>query len=483
MHGFQNHFSNLIMKSFSVVVAVCQGNNGIGYNGKLPWRNIRADFENFRHITIPSSTGRKNIMIMGRSTWKSIPKKALFLTTRHVIVLSSCFEGDENAGLYVKKTFTQALQFANSSKMKNSIDQIMVLGGQSVYEEALKHPLCETIHQTIIYKNYECDRYFPEIPSSFRVVYSSSLKTEKSVSFCFTRWVRVRDPSHEENQYLTLVDKVLEDGDYHMDRTGTGTLSVFGAQMRFNLREYFPLLTTKRVFFRGVVEELLWMMRGSTNSKELDSKQVRIWNDNGSRKYLDSIGLQHRKEGDLGPVYGFQWRHFGAEYKDCDEDYTGEGVDQLKEVIRLIREDPSSRRIILTAWNPLDLKDMALPPCHMMCQFYVSNGFLSCHMYQRSCDLGLGVPFNIASYSLLTNILACHCDLKPGNFVYSLGDAHIYKNHVEALKVQLDRSPRVFPTLRMNQEAVRKDLMNLSYSDFSLVNYSPYEAIDMKMAV
>merc|ERR1711988_1364056 len=202
----------------------------------------------------------------------------------------------------------------------------------------------------------------------------------------------------------------------------------------------------------GVVEELLWFMRGDTNGKHFSDKGVKIWDANGSRDFLDKRGLGHREEGDLGPVYGFQWRHFGAKYEDMHTDYTGQGVDQLAECIRKIKEDPADRRIIMSAWNPADLHEMALPPCHMFCQFYVANGELSCLMYQRSCDMGLGVPFNIASYSLLTCMVAQVCGLKPGEFVHTLGNAHVYQNHVEPLKTQLERTPRPFPILKMNPE-------------------------------
>ncbi|KAF2583847.1 hypothetical protein F2Q70_00033956 [Brassica cretica] len=194
--------------------------------------------------------------------------------------------------------------------------------------------------------------------------------------------------------------------------------------MTFNLRRSFPLLTTKRVFWRGVVEELLWFISGSTNAKLLQEKGIHIWDGNASREYLDGIGLTEREEGDLGPVYGFQWRHFGAKYTDMHADYTGQGFDQLLDVINKIKNNPDDRRIIMSAWNPSDLKAMALPPCHMFAQFYVANGELSCQMYQRSADMGLGVPFNIASYSLLTCILAHVCDLVPGDFIHVIGDAH-----------------------------------------------------------
>jgi dihydrofolate reductase/thymidylate synthase len=265
------------------------------------------------------------------------------------------------------------------------------------------------------------------------------------------------------------------------DRTGTGTISTFGNQMRFDLRRSFPLLTTKRVFWRGVAEELLWFVAGETNANKLAEKKINIWDGNGSREYLDSIGLTEREVGDLGPVYGFQWRHFGAEYTNMHADYTGKGVDQLAEVIHKIKNNPNDRRILLTAWNPAALKEMALPPCHMFCQFYVANGELSCQMYQRSCDMGLGVPFNIASYSLLTCMIAQVCGLKPGDFVHCCGDTHVYSNHVEPLEKQLACEPRPFPILKINPE--KKDIDSFTFDDFEIVGYDPHPKIEMKMAV
>lgn len=230
-------------------------------------------------------------------------------------------------------------------------------------------------------------------------------------------------------------------GKERIDRTNVGTLSIFGAQMRFDLRDnIFPLLTTKRVFWRGVVEELLWFVKGSTNAKELQAKNVHIWDANSSREFLDQCGFTDRKEGDLGPVYGFQWRHFGADYKTCDESYEGQGIDQLNEVIKRIRTNPSDRRIIMSAWNVVDLPKMVLPPCHCFVQFYVADNELSCQLYQRSADMGLGVPFNIASYALLTYMIAHVTGLKPGDFIHTLGDAHVYKNHIEPLKEQVRNS-------------------------------------------
>jgi len=287
---------------------------------------------------------------------------------------------------------------------------------------------------------------------------------------------------HEEMQYLNLIKRIIETGNKRGDRTGTGTLSLFGAQMRFSLRGgTFPLLTTKKVFYRGIAEELFWFIRGSTSAKELQDKNVRIWDGNSSREFLDSIGLTNREEGDLGPVYGFQWRHFGAEYVDMHSDYSGKGVDQLAEVINRIKTKPNDRRIIMCAWNPADLDKMALPPCHCLVQFYVANGELSCQLYQRSADMGLGVPFNIASYALLTCMIAHVTGLVPGDFVHTLGDAHVYSNHVEALKTQLKREPETFPKIVIKREVEKIEDFNID--DFEIVGYDPHPKIAMDMAV
>lgn len=317
-----------------------------------------------------------------------------------------------------------------------------------------------------------------------------------------------QNPSHEEHQYLNLIRQILAEGEHRPDRTGTGTRSIFApVPMRFSLSKpdpenvgskipVLPLLTTKRVFLRAVLAELLWFISGSTSSIPLSEAGIKIWDGNGSREFLDNVGLSHREAGDLGPVYGFQWRHFGAEYVDAQADYTGQGVDQLADVVRKIKETPFDRRIIMSAWNPADLKKMALPPCHMFAQFYVSypegieegkgkgKGELSCLLYQRSCDMGLGVPFNIASYALLTHIIAHATDLNPGKLVHTMGDAHVYLDHVEALQEQLTREPTEFPELKIKREDRGSGVVDgWKEAEFEVIGYQPHKAIKMKMSV
>ena len=295
-------------------------------------------------------------------------------------------------------------------------------------------------------------------------------------------------------------------------RTGTGTLSVFAPRpLKFKLNRngtpILPLLTTKRVFTRAIIAELLWFIEGNTSSLALSEKGVKIWDGNGSREFLDNLGLTHREVGDLGPVYGFQWRHFGADYVDCKTDYTGQGVDQLQRIIHTLRTNPYDRRLILSAWNPKDLPQMVLPPCHMFAQFYVSyprsrtaqtevgestnsengeenkpKGHLHCQLYQRSCDMGLGVPFNIASYALLTHMLAHVCDLVPGSLTHVMGDAHVYLNHVDALKTQLEREPRDFPELEIAREK-NGSIDGWRAEDFVIKGYNPHKTIAMEMSV
>jgi len=273
------------------------------------------------------------------------------------------------------------------------------------------------------------------------------------------------------------------------------TLSRPSADDPTQFKPVLPLLTTKRVFLRAVIAELLWFIAGSTSSKPLSDQGVKIWDGNGSRQYLDSVGLHDREEGDLGPIYGFQWRHFGAQYVDSKTDYSGQGVDQLLDVIDKLKNKPYDRRIILSAWNPADLKKMALPPCHMFAQFYVSfsrsnptrpdgstQGSLHCSLYQRSCDMGLGVPFNIASYALLTHMLAHVCDLVPGSLTHMMGDAHVYLDHVEALKTQLEREPRDFPMLEIKRPT-GGSIDGWRLEDFEVKGYDPHKAIAMKMSV
>lgn len=263
-------------------------------------------------------------------------------------------------------------------------------------------------------------------------------------------------------QYLDLLDRIMREGVRKDDRTGTGIISVFGHQMRFNLEEGFPLLTTKKLHLKSIIHELLWFLQGDTNVKYLQENGVRIWNE-----WADP------ETGDLGHIYGYQWRSW--------PDYKGGHIDQIKEAVETIKNNPTSRRIIVSAWNVADLENMNLPPCHAFFQFYVADGRLSLQLYQRSADSFLGVPFNIASYALLLMMMAQVTGLKAGDFVHTLGDTHIYMDHLEQVKLQLTRDPRPLPTMRINPDI--KDIFSFKYEDFQLENYDPHPHIKGKVSV
>ena len=514
-------------RDFQVVVAATKDEMGIGLDGQLPWR-LPKDMAYFKSLTAQTDEpGLRNAVVMGRKTWESIPAKFRPLPGRLNVVLSKSGAmreaTNENAapengkkvevlpeGVLLRESLDDALETLASEEHQRNVERVFVIGGAQVYAEALASPRCSAVHLTEVTPPssapdaFKCDAFLPKLdPARFKLYAAAPVVREKDGATIQFLTYFAADPEtgkarqigsatvpaaaraagvvHAEAQYLDLIREIIEEGNVKGDRTGTGTISKFGKQMRFDLRRNFPLLTTKRVFWRGVAEELLWFVGGRTNAAELREKDIKIWDGNGSREYLDSVGLGHREVGDLGPVYGFQWRHFGAKYEDMHADYSGQGVDQLAEVIDKIKNNPNDRRILLTAWNPAALKEMALPPCHMFCQFYVANGELSCQMYQRSCDMGLGVPFNIASYSLLTCMIAQVCGLKPGDFVHCCGDTHVYSNHVEPLMRQLEVEPRPFPTLTINPE--KMDIDAFEFSDFTITGYDPHPKIEMKMAV
>ena len=292
--------------------------------------------------------------------------------------------------------------------------------------------------------------------------------------------------SHPEQQYLQLIRDILERGHDHHGRNGD-TKSLFGNMMRFSLKDgTVPLLTTKKVAWKTCFKELIWFIRGCTDNEDLQKQNVHIWDGNSTREFLDSRGLTQNEEGDLGPVYGHQWRHFNAEYVDRYTDYSGKGIDQLQYIIDNLKteEGRTSRRLIMSAWNPCQLDEMALPPCHVLAQFNVrSEGdkhYLSCALYQRSCNVGLGVPFNIASYSFLTHLIAKECDLIAEDFVYFMGNTHIYNDHIDALKVQITRDPLPFPSMEIPD---KKSLEDYKVADIVWKEeYKSHETIKMNMS-
>lgn len=297
---------------------------------------------------------------------------------------------------------------------------------------------------------------------------------------------RGRDPehgsSHEEYQYINLLNDIIAEGSDEVGRNGN-VRCIYGSAMHFSLENgKIPILTTKKTAWKTCLKELLWFIQGKTNNKELNEQGVHIWDDNSSKEFMESRGLGHYNEGDLGPIYGFQWRHFNGQYNTCKDDYTNQGIDQLQEVIECLK-DPSkrtSRRLLVSAWNPCQLSAMALPPCHVMFQFNVVDGNkLSCSLYQRSVDTALGQPFNIASYSFLTHLIAKHCDLEPYEFIYYMGNCHIYEEHISQMAEQIQREPYEFPTLKIVNK--KENLDDYTVDDFKLENYQSHSQIKMRM--
>lgn len=286
--------------------------------------------------------------------------------------------------------------------------------------------------------------------------------------------------NQEEQNYLNLLKALIDKKTIKADRTATGTKSIFGTRLRFSLEDFkIPALTTKRVFIRGAIEELLFFIRGETDTKKLEAKGVNIWKGNTSREFLDKRGLRHYNEGEMGPMYGFQWRNFGAGYRDYSL-----GIDQLQNCFGLIKNDPTSRRMLLTAYNPNVAEESVLFPCHTGCQFYVDEGKLSCMFQLRSSDIFLGAPFNFLTYSILTHLMAKATGLLPGELIYVGGDTHLYLNHEEQAKEQISREPYEFPTLNIKKDISSiKDMENLCYEDFKIIGYKHNPAIKAEMAI
>ena len=296
------------------------------------------------------------------------------------------------------------------------------------------------------------------------------------------------EPFHQEQKYLNLLRETLNYGEDREDRTGTGTLSLFGKQLRFDISENVPLLTTKKMGPKSIIQELLWFLRGDTNANNLKDVGVNIWSGNTTREFLDARGLTNYPVGDIGAGYGFQWRHSGAEYNTCVDDYTEKGFDQIAYILNELHTNPTSRRMYMTAWNPSALEKMALPPCHVSAQFYVNidkkgRKHLSCHMYQRSVDEFLGLPYNIFSYTVLTYILAKKTGMFPKELIISMGDAHIYKNHINQVNEQIERVPLPFPILNLSDDIITKDFSEITIDDFNVIDYVSYPAIKEPMAV
>jgi len=512
--------------SFNLIAAVTADQWGIGYKGNLPWARFPEDMRLFREYTT------NGIVIMGRKTWHSMNNRPL--KDRTNIVVSRTLAEANQAGtrkrpantesqtidpVFFRSSFPEALILANSLIINNP-RQIWIIGGSSLYQEALNHPDCGQIYIGQVspvnsneWSYLKTDNYFPKLSSDrFKLVdrilsvqtglelnSSDTLASEHSpihlpVHYQLFQFEPInnqpRIQSHRgpmyfylnESGYLQALSDILRFGSVRSDRTEVGTRSLFGLHFRYDLTRGFPLFTSKRTFWKGIVAELLWFLSGKTDTNILKAQGVNFWNGNSSREFLDKRGLTNYAEGDIGPSYSFMFRHQGAHYYGADWDYTGEGFDQVKYVIQQIRENPMGRRAIINLWQANITDKMALPPCLYSYQFYVAQQTISCIITQRSGDSILGVPFNVASASLLTYMIGHICNLQPLTLIHNIADAHIYSNHVSAAEEQITRPATVWPKLNISCRLQTK-IEDFQASDFELLGYWPAGPIKAEMAV
>ena len=467
--------------------------NIIGINDDLLC-NISDDFQWFKKHTSSleygKGMGKKNVIIMGYNTWISLPTKPL--PNRINIILSknnsSVFVNESNDNI---KSFTS---LETTFRFLKTIEyhKIFIIGGSILLKNVVaNYPhYIDCIYETLVYNNYIDDddhqkkiHYFDyKIDNHFIKIYHKDCKTggimnhnfKERIDYSFHIYQHYNKINKNENEYLQLLSKIYNLNKFKNTRN-SNVLSSFGEKMTFDLRLGFPLLTTKKMGYKTILRELLWFISGSTDNRILQKQNVHIWDKNASKEFMESRGLSY-EEGDLGPIYGHQWRHYGETYSSFENDY--HGFDQLKYVIDTIKKDPDSRRIILNSWNPCDIDKMALPPCHVMVQFYIEDGFIDAQLYQRSGDMFLGVPFNIASYSLLLHMIGKLTNYIPRYLYHILGDAHIYENHLDVVDEQLQRIPHDSPQLIVGDLI---DIDSISEDDFKIENYqsSPPLKADM----
>lgn len=462
--------------SFNIIVAVDE-KNGIGKNGKIPWR-CKSDMSFFREQTMKvKDKNKKNIVIMGRKTYESLPKKKL--PDRINIILSRTLKQEDYDEIIILKSLDECLNYYETNK--KNIENIWLIGGSEIYRMGLNHPKCRKIYISRIFGNYNCDTNFPLIRNDDNYKYIETIDISDDGIFPLVDVYIKRNK--QEEQYINLLSNVLKNGIKKEDRTGVGTLSVFGGYLRFDISKRFPLLTTKRMYMKGIFEELMWILRGETDSKLLANKGVHIWDGNSSREFLDNRGLIEYEKGDIGPTYGFAMRHYGDEYKGCNKKYIG--FDQLNYVIDLLKNNKTSRRILINLWDPTTINKVALTPCMMTYNFYVDtvNDKLNLQMYIRSSDTLLGLPWNIAYSSLLVYLL-CNVngiDLSPGELIIVTCDQHLYLNHIEQAKKNIERNSHGFPLLNVLRTV--DDITTFEYKDIELKQYTCYPGIKAKMAI
>lgn len=493
-----------LSKKVSLLVCV-DSNFGFGKNNQIPWM-IREDMNFFQDTSKRSTNKKRNCIIMGKNTWFSLPEQFRGLTERTNIVVSASTTqtqfDDSNktkTEAYLVKHFHDAI----NTTYTLDLDHVFIGGGYEIYNQSLQKCFLHYLYFTIIDYDYECDKIFPcealeEIITGYNIVHDKTFSlmdhnTKKKHNVRFIKLVH-KDVDHDpimtsDKTYLNLLGETLETGNFREGRNGN-TFSLFGKSIAYDLAKGFPLLTTKTVSLPNIFKELMFFINGNTNTNLLKDQGVNIWNGNTNREFLDKVGLKNYVEGDMGPMYGFQWRHFDAEYSGCNSDYTGKGCDQLMNCINLIKNDPHSRRIVMTTFNPKQANQGCLYPCHGICiQFYVErDSKLSCLMLQRSGDLFLGIPYNIASYALLVHMI---CEvinndpnytkpkLTPGQLLITIGDVHIYESHQSQVVRQLLREPVEFPKLTFGRTVC--DLTDFKLEDLVLTNYNAYPNIPAKM--
>lgn len=451
----------------------------IGYGNDLLY-HIKEDLKNFRILT----TG--NTVVMGYNTWLSLPHKPL-KNRKNIVIVSHKYSYEKH----------KDVQYMTLKQFKNSKTQgkIYLIGGSKTFElflqdEKLK-PKKMIITHIIPEISIPADTFInPDLFGSYEITGYSEVMNGDNLKYRYL-YYSLDKKEHQEHKYLNLAKNIVVNGNLRSDRTGTGTISLLGTQLRFDISKSFPLLTTKRVPFKAIIEELLFFCRGDTDCKILDNKGVKIWNANTSREFLDNRGLNY-EEGVMGPMYGWSWRNFGAKYEEnftdtsnCELSKIG-GFDQLAHVEHLLKTDPFSRRIYISNLNPAESSKMVLEPCHTYIQFYVTeeNGqkYLSAYFSMRSSD-SLAWCYNICSYILLVYILALKCNMKPKEIIYNAVDCHIYRNHINQINEQMTRSPRPFPSIKLNRSIKKKDWSDIQYEDFELIGYFPHPTIKMHMAV
>ena len=469
---------------YDLICAYCD-NRGIGYENNIPWK-LSDDLKHFKSITTLNNNGKKNIVIMGRNTWESIPTQYRPLNDRYNFVLSSKVDFvDSHKTDFIGTSFEIMINYINSKQDLFCDSKIFIIGGEMLYNYVLTNHLnnIDKLYITEIYAKIECDKFFPKIDNKiFKIKEVSKFKKENDIYFrYFTYEKKINNKdfyiNEEELNYKNMIKNILENGLVRDDRTGVGTLSIFAPySMKYNLEDTFPLCTLKRGFLRAVFEELMLYIRGQTDNNILKEKNIHIWDGNTTREFLDKRGLTHLPEGDMGETYGFNMRHYGGTYINCKSEYGKNGFDQLEYVINEIKNNPHSRRILINLWNPKTTCNAALPSCLHQYQFYVDTEkkTLSVQIYLRSSDVFLANNWNVCTGALFVFLL-CNLediDLTPGEITMVCGDAHIYKNHIELAQKMIERESYPYPKLAVLNK--KNNIEDFVYEDIKLIGYKTH---------